>query len=203
MSKLNNRLKRVLESIEDIHFILKEKIEDIILKAALTMNIIIISEQFTKLKDDNEFDILKNFSNENLKAIDKIKNSILNDYENININDFIQNILPGIKNSIIYLNKFGIQIIMDEEKIINDNKYDLDLVYKEIDRLAEFAGMKKIDKYNYTSKNDSPSELGCFIFSNLENREWFMNNVKKITWFDPEDGIQDVLEHIKSKSDRK
>jgi hypothetical protein len=203
MSKLNNRLKRVLESIEDIHFILKEKIEDIILKAALTMNIIIISEQFTKLKDDNEFDILKNFSNENLKAIDKIRESILNDYENTNINDFIQNILPGIKNSIMYLNKFGIQIIMDEEKIINDNKYDLDLVYKEIDRLAEFAGMKKIDKYNYTSKNDSPSELGCFIFSNLENREWFMNNVKKITWFDPEDGIQDVLEHIKSKSDRK
>jgi uncharacterized protein with HEPN domain len=203
MSKLNNRLKRVLESILDIDFILKEKIEDKILKAALTMNIIIISEQFTKLKDDNEFDILKNFSNENLKAIDKIKNSILNDYENININDFIQNILPGIKNSIIYLNKFGIQIIMDEEKIINDNKYDLHLIYKEIDRLAEFAGMKKIDKHNYISKNDSPSELGCFIFSNLQECEWFMDNVKKITWFDSEDGIQDVLEHIKSKRDRK
>lgn len=203
MSKLNNRLKRVLESISDIDFILKEKIEDKILKAALTMNIIIIAEQFTKLKDDNEFDILKNFSNKNLKAIDKIKDSILNDYENTNINDFIQNILPGIKNSIMYLNKFGIQIIMDEEKIINDNKYDLDLVYKEIDRLAEFAGMKKIDKHNYISKNDSPSELGCFIFSNLQECEWFMDNVKKITWFDPEDGIQDVLEHIKSKRDRK
>lgn len=89
MSELNNRLKRVLESIADIDFILKEKIEDKILKAALTMNIIIISEKFTKLKDDNEFDILKNFSNENLKAIDKIKDSILNDYENTNINDFI------------------------------------------------------------------------------------------------------------------
>jgi uncharacterized protein with HEPN domain len=203
MSKLNNRLKRVLESISDIDFILKEKIEDKILKAALTMNIIIIAEQFTKLKDDNEFDILKNFSNKNLKAIDKIKDSILNDYENTNINDFIQNILPGIQNSIIYLNKFGIQIIMNEEKIINDNKYDLDLVYKEIDRLAEFAGMKKIDKHNYISKNDSPSELGCFIFSNLQECEWFMDNVKKITWFDPEDGIQDILEHIKSKSDRK
>jgi uncharacterized protein with HEPN domain len=203
MSKSNDKLKRVLESIADIDFILKEKIEDKILKAALTMNIIIIAEQFAKLKDDNEFDILKNFSNENLKAIDKIKDSILNDYENININDFIQNILPGIKNSIMYLKKFGIQIIMDEEKIINDNKYDLDLVYKEIDRLAEFARMKKIDKHNYISKNDSPSELGCFIFSNLQECEWFMNNVKKITWFDPEDGIQDVLEHIKSKRDRK
>lgn len=92
---------------------------------------------------------------------------------------------------------------MDEEKIINDNKYDLDLVYKEINRLAEFAGMKKIDKHNYISKNDSPSELGCFIFSNLQECEWFMDNVKKITWFDPEDGIQDVLEHIKSKRDGK
>lgn len=203
MSKSNDKLKRILESVDDINFILKENIEDKISKAALTMNIIIIAEQFVKLKDDNEFDILKNFSNENLKAIDKIKDSILNDYKNSNINDFIQNILPDIKNSIMYLNKFGIQILMNEEKIINENKYDLNSIYNEIDRLAEFAGMRKIDKYNYTSKNDSPSELGCFVFSNLQECEWFMQNVKKITWFDPEDGIQDVLEHIKSKKNKK
>ncbi|AXX96061.1 hypothetical protein [Arcobacter ellisii] len=203
MSKTNDKLKRILESVDDINFILKENVEDKILKAALTMNIIIIAEQFVKLKDDNEFDILKNFSNENLKAIDKIKDSILNDYENSNINDFIQNILPGIKNSIMYLNKFGIQILMNEEKIINENKYDLNSIYNEIDRLAEFAGMRKIDKYNYTSKNDSPSELGCFVFSNLQECEWFMQNVKKITWFDPKDGIQDILEYIKSKKNKK
>ena len=203
MSKTNDKLKRILESVDDINFILKENIEDKISKAALTMNIIIIAEQFVKLKDDNEFDILKNFSNENLKAIDKIKDSILHDYENSNINDFIQNILPGIKNSIMYLNKFGIQIIMNEEKIINENKYDLNSIYNEIDRLAEFAGMRKIDKYNYTSKNDSPSELGCFVFSNLQECEWFMQNVKKITWFDPKDGIQDILEYIKSKKNKK
>ncbi len=203
MSKTNDKLKRVIESITDIDFIFKEKIEDKISKAALSMKIIIISEQFVKLKDDNEFDILKNFSNESLKAIDAIKNSIIDDYENTNINDFIQNILPGIKNSIMYLNKFGIQIIMNEEKIISEDNYDLNLIYDEIDRLAEFAGMKKIDKYNFISKNDSPSELGCFIFSNLVDCEWFMNNVKKITWFDPEDGVQDVLEHIRNKKDRK
>ena len=137
MYKLNNRLKRVLESIEDIDFIFKEKIEDKISKAALSMKIIIISEQFVRLKDDNEFDILKNFSNENLKAIDAIKNSIIDDYENTNINDFIQNILPSIKNSIMYLNKFGIQIIMNEEKIISEDNYDLNLINDEIDRLEE------------------------------------------------------------------
>lgn len=101
MSKNNDKLKRILESIADIDFILKENIEDKISKAALTMNIIIIAEQFIQLKDDNEFDILKKFSNENLKAIDKIRDSILNDYENSNINDFIQNTLSDIKNSII------------------------------------------------------------------------------------------------------
>ncbi|RXI28963.1 hypothetical protein CP962_12655 [Arcobacter ellisii] len=103
----------------------------------------------------------------------------------------------------MYLNKFGIQILMNEEKIINENKYDLNSIYNEIDRLAEFAGMRKIDKYNYTSKNDSPSELGCFVFSNLQECEWFMQNVKKITWFDPKDGIQDILEYIKSKKNKK
>jgi len=199
MSKTNDKLKKILESIDDINFILKENIEDKILKAALTMNIIIIAEQFIKLKNDNEFDILKNFSNVNLKAIDKIKDSILNDYENSNISDFIQNILPGIKNSIMYLNKFGIKIIMDEEKIINENKYDLDLIYKEIDRLAEFAGMKKIDKHNYISKNDSPSELGCFALTNLEKHEWFVNNVKEWLWNTPTDGVIDIIEFIKNR----
>lgn len=94
---------------------------------------------------------------------------------------------------------FGIKIIMNEEKIINDNKYDLDLVYKEIDRLAEFAGMKKIDKYNYISKNDSPSELGCFAFTNLEEHKWFIENIKEWLWYTPKDGILDIIEFRKEK----
>ncbi len=95
---------------------------------------------------------------------------------------------------------FGIKIVMNEEKIINENKYDLDLVYKEIDRLAEFAGMKKIDKYNYISKNDSPSELGCFAWANLKKHDWFTNNVKEWLWLDKEDGITDIIEFIKNRN---
>lgn len=38
-------------------------IEDKIIKPALRMNIVRIAEQFSKLKDDNEFKILENFSN--------------------------------------------------------------------------------------------------------------------------------------------
>lgn len=98
------------------------------------------------------------------------------------------------------LNKFGIKIIMNEEKIINDNKYDLDLIYKEIDRLAEFAGMKKIDKHNYISKNDSPSELGCFAFTNLEEHKWFIENIKEWLWYTPKDGILDIIEFIKNRN---
>jgi len=95
---------------------------------------------------------------------------------------------------------FGIKIVMNEEKIINDNKYDLELVYKEIDRLAEFAGMKKIDKYNYVSKNDSPSELGCFALTNLEKHKWFVDNVKEWLWYTPSDGVIDIIEFIKNRN---
>lgn len=95
---------------------------------------------------------------------------------------------------------FGIKIIMNEEKIINDNKYDLDLVNKEIDRLAEFAGMKKIDKYNYISKNDSPSDLGCFVLTNLEDHKWFIENIKEWLWYTPKDGILDIIEFIKNRN---
>ena len=40
------------------------------------MNIIKIAEQFSKLKDDNEFKILENFSNHDFKGISAVRNYI-------------------------------------------------------------------------------------------------------------------------------
>lgn len=94
---------------------------------------------------------------------------------------------------------FGIKIVMNEEKIINENKYSLEEIYNKIDELAEFARMKKIDKYNYISKNDTPSDLGCFVWSNLNKRSWFIENVKEWLWHTPADGILDIIEYINTK----
>ena len=95
------------------------------------------------------------------------------------------------------ITEYGIKIVMDEEKIIREGKYTLEEIYKNIDDLAEFSRMKKIDKYYYVSKNDTPSDLGCFAYSNLEEQDWFIDNVKEWLWLDKEEGIDNILEVIR------
>ena len=91
------------------------------------------------------------------------------------------------------ITEYGIKIVMDEEKIIREGKYTLEEIYKNIDDLAEFSRMKKIDKFYYVSKNDSPSDLGCFVWSNLEEQDWFIENLKEWLWLDKDDGVQPRL----------
>ena len=95
------------------------------------------------------------------------------------------------------ITEYGIKIVMDEEKIIREGKYTLEEIYKNIDDLAEFSRMKKIDKFYYVSKNDTPSDLGCFVWSNLEEQDWFIDNVKEWLWLDKEEGIDDILKVLK------
>ncbi len=110
MSKALQRLEKILECIENIDFIINDNnlkitdaIENMIIKPAIRMNIIRIAEQFTKLKDDNEFKILENFTNEDLKGISALRNYIAHDYdstdENI-IEDVIRYNLPIFKKTI-------------------------------------------------------------------------------------------------------
>jgi len=101
------------------------------------------------------------------------------------------------------ITEFGIKIVMDEEKILKENEYRLEDIYNGIDHLAQFAGMKKVDKYYYVSINDTPSELGCFAFSNLKKQEWFMDNVKEWLWLDKLEGITDILELIEERNNEK
>ncbi len=107
MSKAINRLTKILDCIEDIDFIINnnklkvtQAIEDKIIRPAIRMNIIRIAEQFSKLKDDNEFKILENFSNEDLKGISAIRNYIAHDYDSTDdniIEDVVRYNLPVFK----------------------------------------------------------------------------------------------------------
>ena len=110
------------------------------------------------------------------------------------------------KNEAIDINdirNYAIKIVMDEEKILKDEIYSLEEIYKSIDELALFARMKKLDKYYYVSQNDTPSDLGCFVWSNLQEQDWFVENVKELLWLDKEEGLQDILEYIEEKKLKK
>jgi uncharacterized protein with HEPN domain len=110
-----NRLDKILECIENIDFIINDNnlklthaIEDRIIKPAIRMNIIRIAEQFTKLKDDNEFKVLENFTNEDLKGISSVRNYIAHDYDSTDdniIEDVIRYNLPIFKTIILNIKK--------------------------------------------------------------------------------------------------
>ena len=134
--------------------------------------------------------------NDKKEAIEDLKILLDNHPEMVDKVKEVAKYIEAIANKIDTNNitEYGIKIVMDEEKIIREGKYTLEEIYKNIDDLAEFSRMKKIDKFYYVSKNDTPSDLGCFVWSNLEEQDWFIDNVKEWLWLDKEEGIDNILE---------
>lgn len=107
MSSAEQRLQKIYECIENIEFILNTHdikvttaIEDKIIKPAIRMNIVRIAEQFAKLKDDNRFQILENFTSQDLKGISAVRNYIAHDYDSTDdniIEDVVRYNLPVFK----------------------------------------------------------------------------------------------------------
>ena len=107
MSSAIDKLKTICKCIEDIEFIINNDdlkitraIEDKLIKPAIRMNIVRVAEQFSRLKDDNEFKILENFSNEDLKGISAVRNYIAHDYDSTDdniIEDVVRYNLPIFK----------------------------------------------------------------------------------------------------------
>lgn len=110
MSSGIDRLNKIYECIENIEFILNTNdlkvtraIEDKLIKPAVRMNIVRVAEQFAKLKEDNEFKILENFTSEDLKGISSVRNYIAHDYDSTDdniIEDVVRYNLPIFKSII-------------------------------------------------------------------------------------------------------
>ena len=60
--------------------------------------------------------------------------------------------------------KRGTRIVMDEDKIRREGKYDLDKVYQNIDELAEYAGLIKKNKYTYICQGNEKDLAALAIF---------------------------------------
>ncbi|MEV9615206.1 hypothetical protein [Aliarcobacter butzleri] len=104
-------LNKILECVDNINFIINLKIdneiENKVLKSATRINIMRIDEEFSNLKNENAFKILKNFDSEDLKSINKARSLVENNYDDIEdelIENIVQKILPKIKNVIENIN---------------------------------------------------------------------------------------------------
>ena len=75
-------------------------------RASIMMHLTSIAEQFDKLKNDGEFELLSRFEKSDLKGSYDIRNYIVHDYDGLNlaiIESVIRDKLPKIKGIIINL----------------------------------------------------------------------------------------------------
>lgn len=89
----------------------------------------------------------------------------------------------------------GTRIVLDEEKILKEGRYNLEDMYKTIDEYAKESGMIKINKEIYHCKGDK-YDLGCmtlFIYHYLINSEWFTKNAKEWIWISEKEGNSDLI----------
>lgn len=56
-----------------------------VLRPAVLMHLVAISEQIDKLKEENSFEILEKFSRSDLKGINDMRNFIAHDYEGVDL----------------------------------------------------------------------------------------------------------------------
>ena len=87
---MKKRLELIIEKIDDIEFFIAQKnhkivpaLEDRTLKPAIRMQIISIAEQFNKLKEENEFELLSQIDRNDLKGLNAVRNFIAHDYDSV------------------------------------------------------------------------------------------------------------------------
>ena len=113
---MKNRLHSIIEKINDIEYFILQKdgkivsaLEDRILKPAIRMQLISIAEQFNKLKEENEFELLSKIDKIDLKGLNAVRNFIAHDYDSVD-DEILETVLrvhiPKIKlqiNSILHV----------------------------------------------------------------------------------------------------
>lgn len=89
----------------------------------------------------------------------------------------------------------GTKIVLDEEKILREDIYDLEKMYQTIDEIAADSGLIKIDKHTYHCKGNEQDLacLGIFLYRNLIGYDWFTLNVKEWTWISEKEGDKDLI----------
>ena len=108
---MKKRLELIIEKIEDIEYFVSQKnnkimlaLEDRTLKPAIRMQIISIAEQFNKLKEENEFELLSKIDKDDLRGLNAVRNFIAHDYDSVDdeiLEVVLRNHIPKIKYQIV------------------------------------------------------------------------------------------------------
>ena len=73
----------------------------------------------------------------------------------------------------------GTKIVIDEDKVLREKKYKLDVIYEYLDKLAQRCNLIRIDKNTFYAKGDENdlSNLGLFMCRYAVENEWLTKNI--------------------------
>ena len=96
----------------------------------------------------------------------------------------------------------GTRFILDEEKILKEDKYDLNKMYEIIEEMANKCGLIKIDKNTYHCKGNEEdlARLGGFIVNHLVESDWFTLNVKEWECLDSNEGNKNMIDYFQARN---
>jgi len=95
----------------------------------------------------------------------------------------------------------GTKIVIDEEKVIREKKYKLDVIYEYLDKLAKQCDLIKIDKNTFHAKGDENdlANLALFVCKYAVKNEWLTKNIKEWIWISERCGNEDMIARFKKE----
>lgn len=89
----------------------------------------------------------------------------------------------------------GTKIVIDEEKVLREKKYKLDVIYEYLDKLAKQCDLVKVDKNTFHAKGNENdlANLGLFVCHYAAKNEWVTKNVKEWVWISQKEGYSNII----------
>ncbi len=89
----------------------------------------------------------------------------------------------------------GTKIVIDEEKVLREKKYKLDVIYEYLDRLTKQCDLIKVDKNTFHAKGNENdlANLGLFVYKHAIKNEWITKNVKEWVWISQKEGYSNII----------
>ena len=96
----------------------------------------------------------------------------------------------------------GTKIVIDEEKVLREKKYKLDVIYEYLDKLAKQCDLIKIDKNTFHAKGNENdlANLGLFVYKHAIKNEWITKNVKEWVWISENSENEDMMAKFKKEN---
>ncbi len=94
------------------------------------------------------------------------------------------------------------KIVIDEEKVLKEKKYKLDVIYEYLDKLAKQCDLIKVDKNTFHAKGDEKdlANLALFVCKYAVKNEWLTKNIKEWIWISKNSGNEDMMAKFKKEN---